>query len=100
VACAEQEPYPEALEVFLAAQSLDPDYVPALIDISQAYGASEPASTGDNLSGTCSASRCGVFGRTVPDGRCLSPVHRLEEASVTCGGSVDRITETCMPSAI
>jgi tetratricopeptide (TPR) repeat protein len=37
VACAEQERYPEALEAFLAAHALDPDYVPTWIDIGQAY---------------------------------------------------------------
>jgi len=37
VACAEQERYPEALEAFLAAHVLDPDYVLTLIDIGQAY---------------------------------------------------------------
>jgi len=37
VACAGQERYPEALEAFLTAHALDPDYVPTLIDLGQAY---------------------------------------------------------------
>jgi tetratricopeptide (TPR) repeat protein len=37
VACVEQERYPEALEAFLVAHALDPDYVPTWIDIGQAY---------------------------------------------------------------
>ena len=36
-ACAQQERYPEALETFLAAHALDPDYVPTLINIGQTY---------------------------------------------------------------
>ena len=37
VACIEQERYPEALEAFLAAHTLDPGYVPTLVHIGQAY---------------------------------------------------------------